>query len=220
MNSGIYCIKNIKNNRLYVGSSKDVYKRKRRHFQELKNNKHKNVILQNAYNKNSILDFEFNIIEFTEIDNLIIREQYYIDTLTPYYNINLIANSSLGVTRRQTTKDKIKAANLGLKHPKWRNIIKSKSQGGKNHWTKKKDVPFSIESRNKMSNTHKRLYEQGYISPVAIPIIQYDLEMNPIKEWKSATEAANILGLTRSAINNCVNGKSKTSNKFIWKIKN
>jgi group I intron endonuclease len=55
---------------------------------------------------------------------------------------------------------------------------------------------------------------------ISIPIIQYDLEGNFIKEWKSATEAARVLGAKQSAINQNLKGKTKKSFGYIWKYKN
>lgn len=40
--SGIYVITNLKNNKKYVGSSKDIRTRLDRHFRDLRNNRHYN----------------------------------------------------------------------------------------------------------------------------------------------------------------------------------
>ncbi len=52
-----------------------------------------------------------------------------------------------------------------------------------------------------------------------IPILQYDLSGNFIKEYKSATEAAKLLNIRNVPISNCLRGRSKTSYGFIWKYK-
>jgi hypothetical protein len=51
------------------------------------------------------------------------------------------------------------------------------------------------------------------------PVIQYDLNDNFIKEWKSATQAAIKLGFNNGAITNCCRGRSRTSFNFKWKYK-
>ena len=52
------------------------------------------------------------------------------------------------------------------------------------------------------------------------PIIQYSLEGNLIKEWKSSTEASEVLGISKGNITNCCKGLFKQSGGFIWKYKN
>jgi len=51
------------------------------------------------------------------------------------------------------------------------------------------------------------------------PVLQYDLEMNFIKEWDSATDVKNELGYSNSSITNCCKNVSKSSYKYIWKYK-
>jgi len=52
------------------------------------------------------------------------------------------------------------------------------------------------------------------------PIIQYDLEGNFIREWKSATEVNNILQLNKTNILSVCKQRSKTAFGFIWRYKN
>lgn len=51
------------------------------------------------------------------------------------------------------------------------------------------------------------------------PVIQYDLNMNYIREWKSATEASNYYGTSKNNITLVCNGCSKSSRGFIWRYK-
>lgn len=52
-----------------------------------------------------------------------------------------------------------------------------------------------------------------------IPICQYDLNGNLIKEWASANEASKVLGIQPNTIRQVCNGKGKTYKGFIWKDK-
>jgi hypothetical protein len=86
---GIYQIKNKITSKLYIGSSKNIEKRWKEHKYLLNKNKHHSMILQRAWNKYIETDFIFEIIEILDnIDNLQIREQFYLDTLLPVYNIS------------------------------------------------------------------------------------------------------------------------------------
>lgn len=77
--SGVYVIKNLVNNKVYVGSSKNLYARELEHFRNLKNNKHENKHLQRAYNKYGRDNFAFEVIEFCKEEERFLLEQKYID---------------------------------------------------------------------------------------------------------------------------------------------
>lgn len=87
--SGVYKIENRVNGKFYIGSSKDIEHRWLKHKYTLNHQKHHNLHLQLAWNKYGENNFDFSIIETT--DKPVIREQIYLDTLKPAYNINPIA---------------------------------------------------------------------------------------------------------------------------------
>ena len=118
--SGIYKIIDLIG-RFYVGSAVCLNKRKSVHFCELKKNKHHNPILQSYYNKYGESSLHFEVLEFCEKENLISREQFYLDYLKPHYNVCPTAGNCLGriaspkvseVNRRVHTGNKY---NLGKK---------------------------------------------------------------------------------------------------------
>ena len=227
----IYGILNKVSGKYYIGSAVNFSKRKSRHLKLLRENKHHSYLLQKEWDENL---FDFIILEkVLGKEFLIEREQWWIDNTNSFYNICKIASSSLGVKRTEETKEKVRQANLGLKHPEWRNNIKSKAQGGENHWTKKKS--FSKESKEKMSRSQKKLYEDGYVSPrlgvvlsketidklinsVSKAILQFDLDMNLIKEWKSSKEAS-LNGYTAKYIIECCKNKRNKYKNSLWKYK-
>lgn len=91
--SGIYCIINIKNSKRYIGSSKNIRQRLWTHRAGLRHNKHENYYLQAAWNKYGEDNFDFYIVESCEEKVLLEREQWYINTMKPEYNINPIAQN-------------------------------------------------------------------------------------------------------------------------------
>lgn len=117
MISCIYKITSIsKPERFYIGSAKDWVKRKREHKGDLKRGNHCNTKLQNHVNKYGLDDLTFNLVGLiTDLEQLIVREQYYLDLLKPYFNICPIAGSCLGRKHTQETIDKIRKSNKGLK---------------------------------------------------------------------------------------------------------
>lgn len=85
--SGIYFIKCKSNDRIYVGSSVNIYNRLHQHLHKFIKNKHFKI-MQNSVNKYGIENFECGILEYCEKERLLEREQYYVDTLIPYFNTN------------------------------------------------------------------------------------------------------------------------------------
>ena len=75
---GIYCIKNDKNNKVYIGQSVDVEKRKNCHFYKLNNNIHENEHLQYSFNKYGSECFSFSVIKECCKDELNYLESNYI----------------------------------------------------------------------------------------------------------------------------------------------
>lgn len=115
--SGIYCFTNIENGKIYVGSAKNLRKRYGQHLSCLRLNKHHSKHFQNAWNKYGEDKFKYDIIEFVDdISTLLIREQYYLDTLLfaqEYirkesnkflelgYNINPCSSNRLGTVQSE-----------------------------------------------------------------------------------------------------------------------
>lgn len=87
MISCVYQIRNLKNGKIYIGSTKNFQKRKLRHIQCLKNNYHHNIHLQRSYNKTGLQNFVFEILEECLEKELFTKEKYWIKKINPDYNI-------------------------------------------------------------------------------------------------------------------------------------
>ena len=97
MKTGIYKITCVENNRFYIGSAKNLEKRWLRHLNDLIKNKHINIHIQRAYNKYGEKYFIFEIVELCNYEDLLIREQFYLDELKAYeVGFNIGKNSSGG----------------------------------------------------------------------------------------------------------------------------
>ena len=93
--SGVYCIENTKNGKLYIGSSKNMYQRLHIHRCYLNNNSHQNQKLQNSWNKYGEDNFICYSLEQCNFEELTSREQYYINNLKPWYNITLLVERNI-----------------------------------------------------------------------------------------------------------------------------
>ena len=117
----VYGIKNIINNKIYIGST--IYFRSRilEHCNTLQKNKHTNRKLQRAWNKYGEKSFRFIIIKKDINENEVISyEQYFIDKFDSCkkgYNIVPVAGTTLGHKWTKEKKEKYsklkKSLNLG-----------------------------------------------------------------------------------------------------------
>ena len=101
---------------------------------------------------------------------------------------------------------------------KWFNIKKPyiKENGyniqktSKPNLTPNKDVNFGkLISKIKIDNNH-----------CGKPLIQYSLNGDIIKEWRSAADVERELGFKAENISSCCLKKYNSSNQFIWRFKN
>ena len=110
MASGIYRI-DLGNENFYIGSAANFTKRKSKHRNELKHKIHRNIRMQNCWNKYQI--FKFIILEECAKNDLIAREQFYIDQNRDnpkMTNICLVAGSCFGRIASIETRTKMSAA--------------------------------------------------------------------------------------------------------------
>lgn len=110
----IYKIINIKNNKYYLGSTVNFSYRISNHKTTLKSNKHHNIKLQNAYNKDGKDSFKFEIIQRCTPEKRLEIEQSYLDKLDYKFVYNVASTASGG--------DLIK------NHPNRENIIKKSTE--------------------------------------------------------------------------------------------
>jgi group I intron endonuclease len=115
--SGIYKIENFNNKNIYVGSAKNFDSRWRYHKRDLRRNCHCNKKLQHSWNKYGEELFIFVKLEIVDdIKMLIEREQYWMDTLKPEYNLAPKAGSNLGIKMSDETRAKMSLDRTGKSH--------------------------------------------------------------------------------------------------------
>lgn len=190
---GIYQIRNLVNNKLYIGSTVSGFsKRKTYHLMLLRKNQHHSQILQKSFNKHGENNFIFEIIEICQNkDNILIREQYWMDFYKCYdpkfgYNINSNAHSCAsreltdehklkislsekGKVVSQETKNKLSLANkgkrLGIKtgplSAETRIKIGLANRGRKHTEETKKKISLKSKGRKYSEETKKRMSESA-----------------------------------------------------------
>jgi len=242
--SGIYYIKCLVNNKLYIGLTNNLRKRFNIHKHYLRNNKHDNPYLQNAWNKYNEDNFEFGVFEYCNENLLSEKEIFYINkynTLDNKYGYNIHQG---GEIFNFTNEMKIKSSISHTKNSilqfdlegnfinKWRNVKEFSVSIGKTIAIRSIYDCCNKNTRRKTYLNYIWVYEQDYLKngidlsyylnrniKIAKPVLQFDLEDNFISEFKSVYQAGIITGIKKQNIQNCCIGNQKTSGGFIWRYK-
>jgi len=157
MTSGIYCIRNKINGKMYIGSATNLRTRWAVHTYDLRNNKHGNKHLQYSWNKYGGRFFVFEVLEEVSVlEQLVDREQFYLDSFREsgkeLYNISERAGSQLGFRHSEESRRKMSQARAGRingPHSPERIANISKALKGRTSWATGKK--FSEEYRMKIS---------------------------------------------------------------------
>lgn len=231
--SCVYKISCIGSDKFYIGSAKNFKTRVLTHKNKLKRHLHPNKILQNLWNKHGEDSFQFTVIENCSLEDLLRREQYYLDQ---YYDnqvlcINILpkAGSVIGRKHSLETRKKMSDSHKGKKKSKEhvQKIINNRRQspsvlfqegknnpmfgkcGSNHHFYGRKHSPESIE-KMKAAKKHKQLNKHSQK-----PIQQYDKNNNLIASYNSIKEAIEITNI--KSIKDALKGRYKTAGGFIWK---
>ena len=239
--SGIYIIKNLINEKIYVGSSVNIFKRWNEHKAALRNQKHKNRYLQRAWNKFKEENFIFFILEETgsEKSELIKVEQKYLDLYNSYkrnvgYNLSTTSIGPNGIKRVDLKKYNISnKSKIVYQYDLSGNFIKkwkSASNAAIELGFKKYGICNCCNGKLKQSHKYIWKYEtidnEKNINTIDInffnrkPIQQFDLNGVFIQSWESQRKAAKELNINPSKISSVCNLKRKTAGGYIWKYKN
>ncbi len=92
---GIYGIQCAKNGRIYIGRSRNIRRRLVGHYSKLKQGRHPNRYLQEDFNRYGISYFRSRVIMRCNPDDLLEKEQYFINVDSRMYNIVKFADSSI-----------------------------------------------------------------------------------------------------------------------------
>lgn len=194
--SGIYCWYCKPTGNMYVGSAVDLKARTSDYYQfsYIKNRKHLPII--RAMQKYGMDQFCLIILEFNNKQSLIRSEQYWIDFITPSYNILTVARSWLGNKHLEETKQKISTTIKGKNHKLETKLNISLTR-------QKKDNPFYGKTHSLESKTIMSAYQSKRIvdpNP-GISINVFSLDNNLLFTFKSIRETAKYLKADTRTIN-------------------
>ena len=205
----IYIVKNISNNKVYIGQTTDPKVRKNQHFSLLSRNKHPNIHLQSSYNKYGKSCFVFEIIEMVENKALLTsRESYWTEfykQITTIYNQRICVESNKGYKfgpRSEEVKNKISETHKGLG-------TKPPSRKGCKGY---KLRPRPEEVKKKISETHKELNKNDIKRKKTIKKLSYEAVQQIRKLHKEGNitnkELSIMFGVHQRTIRDVINNKT------------
>jgi group I intron endonuclease len=137
--SGIYQWSHLESGKIYIGSAVDLSKRLMYYYSKSFLNRDKNMYICNALISHTHSAFSISILEYIDTSNLskeqsrkliLEREQHYLDTLQPEYNILKVAGNSLGYKHSKESLTKISEALKGENNPMYGKIGKENPMFG------------------------------------------------------------------------------------------
>lgn len=125
-------------------------------------------------------------------------------------------NNFYGRHHTEETKEILRQKNIGKKHTeewKLQQSIRSKE------WHKTHENP--MKGNHCFAGENNPMYgKKGGLSPIARPVLQFDLENNFIQEFSSIIEASMYIHNSRANhISDCCNGKRNQWHGYKWKYK-
>ena len=207
MNTGVYCIRNRRNGKRYVGSAaRSIKKRWESHVNDLNGNRHGNDRLQRAWNKYGPEAFVFKVLQRCPAKFCIRIEQRWMDRYRAagiyLYNICPRAGSCLGSKRSMAFRRHMRRMSSGKKQSA-ETIAK--------RIAKLKGHEVSAETRAKIAARHRG-------KP------KHSLRGRPLSlEHRAKIGAANkgrkhepVSAETRAKISKAGRGKKKPAHWFEW----
>jgi len=197
------------------------------------------MVINKALLKYGYSQFKLEILEYCDRKELAKKEQYYMDLISPEYNVLKTAYSSLGYKHTEKTLVKIQSnfkklnlsksvrvtvtnleTNVSTEYVSLREAAKSHSEGV----TTLKEYIFKSTPRRGVdkleSNLSTSSYDSNYLNhPASKKIEVIDLELNTVNSYTSIRAAARALNIGYVSIATYLkrNQKSPYKGRYVFK---
>ncbi|SRR6266704_2085752 len=166
--AGVYVIVNEITTDFYIGSSVGIENRLDDHFKKLRNGKHANSFLQSSFNKYGEEVFTTKIVEeVSNINEIRIREQFWIEELKPTYNALIVVDGKITVSeetrKRMSESAKIAANNRSpeVVEAQTQRFIKAGREAFIRYNKSFKGLPVSDARRSQLEEARQAYREKG-----------------------------------------------------------
>jgi len=126
--------------------------------------------------------------------------------LNKNYNIPGLGFHNTGRVFEKSVRDKMRLARLGDKNPRYGNPHSEET---------KEKIRIKAKGRIYSEETKKRLSD----ARIKKPVLQFDKDMNFIKEYESIKIAGENTKTDKGDISKVCNNKQKSAGGWIWKLK-
>lgn len=207
--SFVYRWINKTNGKDYLGSTSNAKSRLSSYY-DFKTLSIFNMPIYKAILKYGHSNFIFEIVEFSQPEDVVLREQHYLDLFDFDYNVLEKANSLFGFKHSAETLEKMKGRQnaLGFNHSLETLQKLRDAQTGKTHspesldkmreqWANRKlDLNPSVEDNNNLLCSKQK--KTGTL------VVATNVETNFSTEYLSISEAAKALNVTRTTLRNYI----------------
>lgn len=195
------------NGKSYIGSSENLTDRFRKYYSfrniSLELFKGKSLIYS-AILKYGLKNFQIEIVEYCVAENVITREQYYIDLLKPEYNILTTAGSRLGYIHSEKARLKMSnSSKRGKFSEETKKLLSLAKKGmnnpnfGKTHSEKTRAL-ISLAKLGKSFLSESMKSKMSIDSGTSLSVL--DLKTNETSVYPSITKAGEGMGVSQAAI--------------------
>lgn len=221
------------NGKEYLGSTSSA-KRRLNTYYDLKTLGEVNMPIYNAILKHGHENFIFEIIEYCLSEDTIKREQYYLDNFDFEYNVLVKARSLAGYKHTAETLAKFKGRPLGLASRQRQNLLGFKHLAetlemlreintGKVHTEEAKEVMRNSWAQRKLKSDNLKLDLLNEIIPSKSKkggkiVVVTNIATTAATEYKSISEAATVLNLTRAIVMVMITLRKYIKNKEIFNM--
>lgn len=229
--SGVYALICKVNNKFYVGSSVNLANRLLDYMQPAYLGIRASSPVIRAIVKYGYINFCFVILETCLLEDVLEREQFWLDFLKPEYNLSPKAGSTLGVYLSEETKSKMRLAHLGKSHTLETRQLMSETRKGPSNPNFGRHLDDATKA--KLSATLK-----GPLSPLyGVPrssetialmranhphtkrVYQYNQDrITLISQFDSIRKAAELTGISRKSLSLCIKQGKLAHGKWFFSL--
>lgn len=194
--AGVYLFTNLKSGKKYIGSAKNLRTRFMQYFNSNYLERNNYMYIYRAILKHGMSNFSLAVVEYCEPEQCLEREDFYLSSLEPEYNILLKAGSSLGYKHSLETRER-----MSVSHKAFDRTGKNNPSFG---------VTVSEEIRAKLFASQKNKCQR---------IEVLDLDTNETTSYDSVRAAGRALDIKQSRITTYFsqNQKKPYKGRYIFK---